>query len=321
MCPRCLLGLGASLKAATSDGVDAVPEPATAPGRQFGDYELLNEIARGGMGVVYRARQKSLNRVVAIKLLLGGEWASAEFVQRFLAEAEAAARLDHPGIVPIHEIGVHEGRHFIAMKFVDGESLATKISKPGSRPTPHDAAGLLAKLARTVHYAHQRGVLHRDLKPANVLIDARGEPVLTDFGLAKLLERDGQLTRTLSVLGTPAYIAPEMAAGPGESTTAADVYGLGAIFYELLAGRPPFAGGTPLEVLRQVTDTEATAPSASVVANHLVDRDLDTICLKCLEKDPARRYGSAEALADDLERWLRSEPLLALPSGALERAG
>ncbi len=303
-------------------GAKSVYDPAAAPRRQFGDYELIAEIARGGMGVVYRARQTSLNRVVAIKLLLGGEWASAEFVQRFLAEAEAAARLDHPGIVHVYEIGVHEGRHFIAMKFVEGESLAAKISRPEARLNPSEAASLLAKLARTVHYAHQRGVLHRDLKPANVLLDSRAEPVLTDFGLAKLIGHDIHLTQTRAVLGTPAYIAPEMASGrAGDSTTAADVYGLGAILYELLAGRAPFSGGAPVEVLRRVMETEPTAPSAIAGKTQRIDVDLDTICLKCLEKDPARRYGSADALAEDLERWLRGEPILARPSGALERAG
>lgn len=320
LCPRCLLGT--AVRISETYGAKSAPEPAPAPARQFGDYELLAEIARGGMGVVYRARQTSLNRVVAIKLLLGGEWASAEFVQRFLAEAEAAARLDHPGIVPVYEIGVHEGRHFIAMKFLEGDSLAAKIARPETRPHPREAANLLAKLARTVHYAHQRGVLHRDLKPANVLLDSRAEPVLTDFGLAKLIEHDVQLTQTRAVLGTPAYIAPEMASGrAGDSTTAADVYGLGAIFYELLAGRPPFSGRTPVEVLRRVVETDPPAPSSIADSTQPIDRDLDTICLKCLEKDPARRYGSAEALADDLERWLRGEPIHARPSGALERVG
>lgn len=320
LCPRCLLGT--AVRISESYGSNSAPEPAAAPSRHFGDYELLAEIARGGMGVVYRARQTSLNRLVAIKLLLGGEWASTEFVQRFLAEAEAAARLDHPGIVPIYEIGVHEGRHFIAMKFLEGESLAARISRAETRPGPREAATLLAKLARTVHYAHQRGVLHRDLKPANVLLDSKAEPVLTDFGLAKLIERDVQLTQTRAVLGTPAYIAPEMATGrAADATTAADVYGLGAIFYELLAGRPPFSGGTPVEVLRQVVETDPPAPGSIAGRNRPVDHDLDTICLKCLEKVPARRYSSAEALADDLDRWLKGEPILARPTGALERFG
>ncbi len=341
LCPRCLLG--AAL--ANDDSAPALPVPdppphlVSAASRQFGDYELLGEVARGGMGVVYRARQARLNRVVAIKLLLGGEWASAEFVHRFFAEAEAAARLDHPGIVPIHEIGVHEGQHFIAMKFIEGETLAARLARPDSRPSPADAVRLVATLARTVHYAHQRGVLHRDLKPGNVLLDPRGEPILTDFGLAKLLEQDTKLTRTHAVLGTPAYIAPELASGrSSDSTTSADVYGLGTILYELLAGEPPFSGGTAMEILRRVLECEPTAPSRSALRSKdtppsrrraptastppelpSVDRDLDIICLKCLEKDPARRYGSAEALADDLERWLRGEPILARPIRPSER--
>jgi WD40 repeat protein/serine/threonine protein kinase len=306
--------------------------PPPAP-RDFGEYELEHEVARGGMGVVYRARQKRLNRVVAIKLLLGGEWASTDFVHRFFAEAEAAARLDHPGIVPIHEIGVHDGRHFIAMKFVEGETLASKLAQPEKRPSSGQAVRWVASLARAVHYAHQRGVLHRDLKPANVLIDHRGEPILTDFGLAKVLEHDGKLTGSLAVLGTPSYMAPELASGrANESTTSADVYGLGAILYELLTGAPPFPGSNPVEILQRVVAEEARPPSTvagrmtgdgrkSGRDSALADRDLDTVCLKCLEKDPLRRYGSAEALADDLERWLRREPIVARPSTLTERFG
>ncbi len=283
----------------------------------FGDYELLAEIARGGMGTVFKARQVKLNRVVAIKLISAGVLASHELVKRFKAEAEAAAGLDHPNIVPIHEIGEHDGQHFFSMKFIDGRTLGAAL---GRKPMPtRRAALLLINVARAVHFAHQRGVLHRDLKPSNILLDARGEPHLTDFGLAKFIQKDSTLTHTNAVLGTPAYMSPEQARGDTKAvTTAADVYGLGAVLFETLTGTPPFAGGTSLETIRQVLDEEPRRPSAY---NPEVDRDLETICLKCLEKEPARRYGSAEALAEDLERWLRREPILARPASPWEKTG
>jgi WD40 repeat protein/predicted Ser/Thr protein kinase len=283
--------------------------------RAFGPYELLEEVARGGMGIVYKARQTQINRIVAVKVMAAGQFAAPDFVKRFRTEAETAARLDHPNIVPIYEVGECEGQPFFSMKFIEGGSLAGRVSSRGFQIPDREAAALLAKLARAVHYAHQRGILHRDIKPGNVLLDAQGEPQLTDFGLAKLVEKDSTLTRTIAMLGTPSYMSPEQARGEAKQlTTAVDVYGLGAVFYELLTGQPPFAGGTTMETVRQVLEKEPRRPSALKPG---IDRDLETICLKSLEKEPARRYGSAEALGADLDRWERNEPVVAQPPNAL----
>jgi TolB-like protein/predicted Ser/Thr protein kinase/Flp pilus assembly protein TadD len=282
---------------------------------ELGDYELLEEIGRGGQGVVFRARQKSLNRIVALKVIGLGQWATQAHLKRFRLEAASAASLDHPCIVPIYEVGERDGQCYFSMKFVEGGQLDEVV-----KHTPisvRRAAELIAKVARTVHYAHEHGILHRDIKPGNILLDAKGEPHLTDFGLARLVESESTVTRTLEVLGTPSYMSPEQAAGNSiKLTEATDVYGLGAVLYQLLTGHPPFAGGTTYETIKLLLETEPRAPR---LWNPKVDRDLSTICLKCLEKDPKRRYPSAPALADDLERWLRHEPTQARRTGVVGR--
>jgi WD40 repeat protein len=288
---------------------------ATA-GEVIGDYELIEVLGRGGMGVVWRARQRRLNREVALKMIPAGEFAGPEAVRRFLNEAEAVAQLEHPHIIPIYEIGEVARRHFFSMRLVVGCSLADRLAQL-PRPELPDAVAILIKVANAVHYAHQRGVLHRDLKPGNILLDAQGEPHVADFGLARRLEGESQLTLAGTILGSPAYMAPEQAAGqPDRVTTAADVYSLGAILFELLTGRPPFRGDTPLETLRRAAEQDPPRPRT---LNPAVDHDLETISLKCLEKVPARRYASAEALAEDLERWRRREPITARPVPARER--
>jgi len=282
------------------------------------DYELLEQLGRGGAGVVYRARQRSLDRFVALKVISAGEFASPASVARFRREAEAAAKLDHPNIVPIYEIGEQEATPYLVMRLVEGTNLSEAIEEL----FPRNAAGrerrvaeLISTVARAVDYAHSRGVLHRDLKPSNILIDAAGKPHLTDFGLAKFLTPDAPLTQTAELLGTPFYMSPEQAAGKPLGV-ASDIFSLGVILYELLTSQRPFNGERPVDVLRQVIEEDPIPPT---VLNPSLDRDLATICLKALDKDPARRYRSARALAEDLERWQRREPIQARRAGPILR--
>src|SRR6266536_2361223 len=311
LCPACVLetGLGPLADESVAGVVDSGRFAEVL--MDFGDYELFEEIGRGGQGVVYRAHQKSLNRTVALKVIGLGQWATEAHLKRFRREAEAAANLDHPCIVPIYEVGEREGSCYFSMKFIDGGQL-DEVAKRAPISI-RQGAELIAKLARTVHYAHEHGILHRDIKPGNILLDAKGEPHLTDFGLARLLETKSTVTHTIAVLGTPSYMAPEQASGHNEQlTSATDVYGLGAVFYQLLTGHPPFVGGTTYETVRLVLETEPRQPR---LWNPKIDRELSTICLKCLEKDQKRRYSSALALAEDLEHWLKHEPIRAKRSG------
>lgn len=306
----------ASLKTAPASMAGATTEAATAgEGRRFGDYLLEAEVAHGGMGVVYRAHQVSLNRTVAVKLLLLGRYSSAESIERFRREAQAAAALRHPNIVTIHEVGEWEGQHFFSMELVEGRSLAEWL-RDGPL-LPGRAAECARAIADAIDHAHEHGVLHRDLKPSNVLIDPFGEVRVTDFGLAKKLDGSSDITITGQMVGTPNYLSPEQAAGRNEEVgPASDVYALGALFYELLTGRPPFLANSLQDTLLHIRDKDPVAPR---VLNPATPRDLETICLKCLEKEPPRRYRSAAALAEDLQRWQNSEPIEARPVGPLER--
>src|SRR5436305_11407715 len=330
LCTGCVLEAALGMAVAGGDDLGAVNKVVpndVAPASQkiaraaellgeLGDYELLDEVGRGGQGVVFRARQKSLNRIVALKVISLGQWASKAHLKRFRLEAEAAARLEHPSIVPIHEVGERDGSCYFSMKLVEGGQLDEVV-----RRTPMSiwqAAELIAKVARTVHYAHEHGILHRDIKPGNILLDQKGEPHLTDFGLARLVETESTMTRTLDVLGTPSYMAPEQATGNNAAVSSVtDVYGLGAVLYQLLTGQPPFAGGATYETIKLLLDTEPRLPR---LLNPKIDRDLSTICLKCLQKDPKRRYPSALALAEDLERWLKHEPIRARRTGVFTHA-
>ncbi len=330
ICPACLLRAG--LGQFDGDSITEVVNPGRNDGvpvldgrkaarsakilSNFGDYELLEEIGRGGQGIVYRAHQKSLNRTVALKVIGRGPWTTEAHLKRFRWEAEAAASLEHPGIVPIYEVGEGDGQCYFSMKLVEGGQLDEVVRR---EPMPiRQSAELIAKVTRTVHYAHEHGILHRDIKPGNILLDKNGEPHLTDFGLARLVEAESTVTSTLEVLGTPSYMAPEQAVGNNaQLTSATDVYGLGAVLYQLLTGQPPFAGGTTYETIRLLRETEPRHPR---LLNPKIDRDLSTICLKCIEKDPKRRYSSALALAEDLEHWLKREPIQAHRTGIFTRA-
>lgn len=283
---------------------------STSLPRSFGDFELLEELGRGGMGVVYKAWERSLQRFVALKMILRGEHASATELARFRAEAQAAAGLTHGHIVPVYKVDEHEGQAYFCMKFVEGRTLAELIKK-GPLP-PRAAAGYLLAVARAVQHAHERGILHRDLKPANVLIDGDDQPLVTDFGLAKRVAGGASLTGTGAILGTPSYMSPEQAAGmTNDITPASDVYSLGAILYELLTGRPPFLAASSVETLLLVRSEEPVRPR---LLNPQIDADLEFICRKCLEKRPGHRYPNAAKLADDLEAFLQGEPVSARSS-------
>ena len=308
---KCLEALE-SLAPALSDTGEKPPgsdQRPLGPPPDFGPYELIDEIGRGGMGVVYKARQKGLDRVVAVKMILASHLASAEHVRRFQAEAKAAARLRHANIVHIHEVGEVHGQHYFAMEYIEGQSLAQRI-----HAAPLDAAAavrILTAVARAVEHLHQQGIVHRDLKPSNILLDAAEEPYVSDFGLAKVFAIDAELTGTGVIAGTPSYMSPEQAAGRNaEVGAASDVYCLGAILYELLAGRPPFREENPLDTLLQVLGSEPVSPRK---LDPRIKRPLELICLKCLNKSPADRYPSAGALADDLDRFARGETLTARP--------
>jgi serine/threonine-protein kinase len=310
-------GTEAPPAAPATDLTTLPPAVAAAPGpgpASFGKYELLRELGRGGMGVVYLARQRDLDRVVALKMILGPQLASPEQVERFHEEARAAARLSHPHIVQVYDAGVQHGQHYFAMQYVPGRSLGDLLQARSL--TVEQAVTLLADVARAVAYLHGEGVVHRDLKPSNVLVDAGGRPYLTDFGLAKFLGSDSRLTSPGAVLGTPSYMPPEQAAGSQEVGPRSDVYSLGAILYEMLTGRPPFREARQLDTLVQVLEGEPALPRR---LNPRLPRELERICLCCLEKAPERRYPSAAALADDLERYLRGEAVEARPQGAWPR--
>src|SRR3989475_1880132 len=353
LCTRCLLerGLEESKEEPKFPGQTDAPlteiehqasnvQHGTA--RHFGDYELLEEIARGGMGVVYRARQRSLERIVAVKMILAGQFASKQIIQRFRGEVTAAALLQHPNIVAIHDVGIHDGQHYFSMDYVEGEDLSQLV---GNRPLPPAKAARYVKLiAEAIHYAHQQGILHRDLKPSNVLVDASDQPRITDFGLAKRFgvpPSGGQASGsakagtpnepaeagtpymssfTLSgqMLGSPNFMPPEQASSQrGKVGRHSDVYGLGAILYHLLTARPPFQAESFESVIHQLLNTEPVSPR---LLNSSVPPDLDTICVKCLQKDPSQRYQTAQELANELNRFLLDEPIKARPISRFEKA-
>ena len=313
VCVSCLLRQGLKTGGEVSNAVyETVLHELDARDKpwQLGNYEILGQIGCGGMGVIYRARQRHSRRIVAVKRVLSYRADSHGALERFRREAQAVASLDHPNILPIYEVSESEdGLPFFSMKFAEKGSLRENVVS--LRDKPRKCVQLMAKVVRAVDYAHSRGVLHRDLKPGNILLDDRGEPLVSDFGLAKLLDANNDLTRSLTTFGTAGFIAPEQAGGAAaDFTAAADVYSLGAVLFNLLAGRPPFLGSNPVSVIREASETQA--PKLRSLAPSL-DRDLETICVRCLERDPKARYRSAGDLAADLERWLDGRPIIARP--------
>lgn len=311
LCPSCMAG---ALFAMTPLDPGLISNSNEIP--RIGEYELGDELGRGGMGVVYRAHRAGLNRAAAVKLILSGPLASPLERQRFLAEAEAAAALEHPGIVAIYEAGETDGQAWFAMQLVEGESLAARLRRTRRPLPPREATEMMLRITQAVHHAHERGFLHRDLKPANILLDTEGNPHVTDFGLARRLDSEAHLTLTGAAVGTPSYMAPEQTDTRQPPTTAVDVYSLGAILYELLSGHPPFTADSLPELFTAIWEKE---PASISGAHPTVDRDLDVICRKCLEKDPMRRYRSAQTLGEDLNHWLNGEPIAARPVGNAER--
>lgn len=309
LCPACLMSGALPTNFATVK-LDAPPWSQGSRVKYFGNYELLEEIAKGGMGVVWKARQQALNRIVAVKMIRSGLFAADDEVQRFHAEAQAVAQLKHPNIVNIHEIGEHEGQHYYSMDFIEGGTLADQCH--GKAMNAREAAEILGTVCDAVHFAHQRGILHRDLKPHNLMMDVGGRPHVLDFGLAKRLDEDQSLTMTGAVMGSPSYMAPEQAQGRNDRVGPhTDVYALGAILYQMLTGRAPFLASTAAETMMQVVQRQPSAPSRS---NPDIPRDLETICLKCLEKEPSRRYATARELGEELTRFLKGAPILARPA-------
>ncbi len=307
------VGSHATLPATTPSGRPAPTAVLELP-RQFGDYELLEELGRGGMGVVYRARQNSLDRMVAVKMILRGATALADDLARFRAEAEAAARLDHPNIVPVYEVGETDGQPYFSMKYVSGTTLARRLAD-GPMP-PREAAAMLLPVAKAIDFAHRQKLLHRDLKPSNILIDENGQPHITDFGLAKRITEDTGLTHTGAIIGTPSYMAPEQVVGNrGEMGPASDVYSLGAVLYQMLTGRPPFQAASAVDTLLLVLEQDPAPPR---LLNAKADRDLEMITLKCLQKPPDLRYATAEGLAQDLSAYLSGNPVSARSGGFMQ---
>src|SRR5262245_10804428 len=312
VCWSCMLESTTSSKVSPKLASTATAD--ASPRTSFGDYVLEEEIAHGGMGVVYRATQQRLGRTVAVKVLLLGRHSSDERIERFRREAQSVAALRHPNIVTIHEVGEHEGHYFFSMDYVEGRSLAEKLR--AGPLEPRRSAEIACDIARAIDYAHEQGVLHRNLKPSNILLDSLGQVRITDFGLARKLDGSSDLTVTGQMMGTPNYLSPELAADRhSEVGPTSDVYSVGALLYELLTGRPPFLSNSLQETLLRIRDDESVSPRA---LNPSVDRELEAICLKCLQKNPQRRYASAGALAEDLQRWQCSEPIEARPACALE---